>query len=237
MTAASLEVQALSAGYGNTRVLDNVSFRVEAGKTMAVLGRNGVGKTTLLASLMGLTKHHSGAIVLGEEAVSSLPPAARALRGLGYVPQTRDIFPSLTVAENLQVGLKNRSPSAIAEAYTLFPRLHERRSNLGGQLSGGEQQMLSVARTLLGKPSVLLLDEPLEGLAPIICDELMTSLHALAADGSMTIILVEQQIARALDFAQHALILDRGRVVWAGSSAKLRNDRATVDQHLGVGVH
>src|SRR5271166_5883318 len=161
MAAAALDVKALSAGYGNTRVIENISFRIEAGGTAAIFGRNGVGKTTLLATLMGHTSRYAGTVALDGENITELDPAARAWCGLGYVPQTRDIFPSLTVKENLAVGLKNRPARAIEEAYTLFPRLRERRDSLGGQLSGGEQQMLSVARTLLGKPKVLLLDEPL----------------------------------------------------------------------------
>lgn len=237
MTALSLELQDLSAGYGNTQVIGGMSFEAEAGATLAVLGRNGVGKTTLLASIMGFTKRHSGRIFLGGEDISALPPSARARRGLGYVPQTRDIFGSLTVEENLLAGLKGRSSRALCEAYELFPRLQERKALLGSQLSGGEQQMLSVARTLLGQPGALLLDEPLEGLAPAVCDELMASLHGLAANGNMTIILVEQQIERALDFAGYAFILERGCLVWDGSPDELRSNRGIVERHLGVGVH
>jgi branched-chain amino acid transport system ATP-binding protein len=166
MPAASLEVQALSAGYGNTKVIDNISLKVEQGKTAAIFGRNGVGKTTLLATLMGHTRRYAGTIKLDGLDVAALDTPIRARHGLGYVPQTRDIFGSLTVEENLRAGLKNRPAGAIAEAYGLFPRLFERRKLPGGSLSGGEQQMLSVARTLLGKPRVLLLDEPLDDLSP-----------------------------------------------------------------------
>lgn len=233
----TLEVSGLSAGYGEIRVIENLTFRAEAGAILAVLGRNGVGKTTLLATLMGLTRRYSGAIKFGDDDVSLLSTSQRAWRGLGYVPQTRDIFRSLTVQENLFVGLKDRSAKEVSKAYELFPRLYERKGHLGGQLSGGEQQMLSVARTLLGEPAVLLLDEPLEGLAPVICDELMASLHSLAAGHSMTVILVEQQIERALDFAEHALILERGSLVWMGSATELRNNRSIVDQYLSVGVY
>jgi branched-chain amino acid transport system ATP-binding protein len=237
MTAASLDVNGLSAGYGRTRVLDAVSFSAGAGETLAILGRNGVGKTTLLASLMGLTTLQAGTVTLAATEISTKPATDRAWLGLGYVPQTRDIFQSLTVEQNLRVGLKDRPRSAISEAYALFPRLGERRRLLGNQLSGGEQQMLSVARTLLGKPSVLLLDEPLEGLAPVICDELMATLHALARDGTLTILLVEQQIERALDFAPRSIILDRGRIVWEGASRELKARRELVEKYLGVGVH
>jgi branched-chain amino acid transport system ATP-binding protein len=237
MPAASLEVQALSAGYGNTKVIDNISLKVEQGKTAAIFGRNGVGKTTLLATLMGHTRRYAGTIKLDGLDVAALDTPLRARHGLGYVPQTRDIFGSLTVEENLRAGLKNRPAGAIAEAYGLFPRLFERRKLPGGSLSGGEQQMLSVARTLLGKPRVLLLDEPLEGLAPVICDELMTSLQALAADGSMTILLVEQQIERALGFAQDVFILERGRLVWTGTAGQLRSSSTIVEKYLGAGIH
>ena len=161
--------------------------------------------------------------------------ASRARSGLGYVPQARCIFPSLTVEENLFVGLKDRDRSAIEEAYDMFPRLKERRKNLGSQLSGGEQQMLSTARTILGKPTVLLLDEPLEGLAPVICEELMAAFSKLASSGDMTILLVEQRIQSALDFADHAIILERGRVAWSGTPAELSAQPEVVEKLLGVG--
>jgi branched-chain amino acid transport system ATP-binding protein len=237
MSAAALDVKALSAGYGNTRVIENIGMRIAAGQTAAVFGRNGMGKTTLLATLMGHTRRYAGTITLDGEDISGLDPADRALRGLGYVPQTRDIFPSLTVKENLAVGLKNRPASDLDEAYALFPSLQERRNNLGRHLSGGEQQMLSVARTLLGQPKVLLLDEPLEGLAPVICDELIASLHELAANGRMTIVLVEQQIERALDLAREVFILERGCLVWTGSANEMRDDPAVAAKYLGIGIH
>ena len=235
MPAARLEIKSLSAGYGPTRVLEGVSVTVPAGSRLAVLGRNGMGKTTLFATLAGQTRRYEGQIMLGEEDLTALTSAARARRGLGYVPQTRAIFPTLTVEENLFVGLKERPRSAIEEAYAMFPRLKERRRNLGSQLSGGEQQMLSTARTILGKPSVLLLDEPLEGLAPIICEELMAVFSALATTGDMTILLVEQRIQSALDFADHAIVLERGRIAWSGTPRALADDHATVDRLLGVG--
>ncbi|MGB3390018.1 MAG: ATP-binding cassette domain-containing protein, partial [Pseudaminobacter sp.] len=167
--------------------------------------------------------------------LGSLESASRARSGLGYVPQARCIFPSLTVEENLLVGLKDRERTAIAEAYDMFPRLRERRRNFGSQLSGGEQQMLSTARTILGRPTVLLLDEPLEGLAPVICEELMAAFSKLAAAGDMTILLVEQRIQSALDFADHVLVLERGRIAWSGTPAELSADPATVERLLGVG--
>jgi branched-chain amino acid transport system ATP-binding protein len=237
MSAARLEVVNVSAGYGATRIITDMSFDVSAGDRLAILGRNGMGKTTLLATLMGLSTCHAGKIKIGGTDVEALPTSSRSRLGIGYVPQTRGIFRSLTVEENLSAGLKDRSRDALGEAYEMFPRLGERRRNLGMQLSGGEQQMLSMARTLLGKPSLLLLDEPLEGLAPVICDELMTKITRLAASGEMTVVLVEQQIERALDFASRVLILERGREAWLGPSDELRSNRILVDRLLGVGIH
>lgn len=235
MTAAPLEIADLSAGYGQTRVLENVSFSVPAGARLAILGRNGMGKTTLLATIAGQTKRYGGSIRLGNTDMSNQESSARARSGLGYVPQARCIFPSLTVEENLFVGLKGRDRSALEEAYQMFPRLKERRRNLGSQLSGGEQQMLSTARTILGKPTVLLLDEPLEGLAPVICEELMEAFSKLASGGDMTVLLVEQRIQSALDFADHAIILERGRVAWSGTPAALSGQPEVVERLLGVG--
>jgi branched-chain amino acid transport system ATP-binding protein len=237
MPAAPLDIRNLSAGYGPTRIIEGISFSVKAGDRLAVLGRNGMGKTTLLATLMGLTTRHGGEIRIGDQDVTAKRTSARADLGIGYVPQTRDIFASLTVEENLRTGLKGRPASALDEAYAMFPRLRERRGNYGKQLSGGEQQMLSMARTLLGKPSILLLDEPLEGLAPVICDELMALLAKLAATNEVTIILVEQQIERALDFASSVMVMERGRTSWSGAPDVLTADRALVDRLVGVGIH
>jgi branched-chain amino acid transport system ATP-binding protein len=235
MPAAPLDIKDLSAGYGPTRVIEEVSFSVPAGSRLAVLGRNGMGKTSLFATLAGQTRRYGGEIRLGDRDITREPSAARALLGLGYVPQTRDVFPTLTVEENLFVGLKTRPKTAVEEAYEMFPRLKERRRNLGSQLSGGEQQMLSTARSILGKPSVLLLDEPLEGLAPVICEELMAAFSRLAASGDMTILLVEQRIQMALDFADHVIIMERGRIAWSGSPTTLAGEHETVDRLLGVG--
>lgn len=237
MPAARLEVQHLSAGYGPTQIVSGMSFDVPAGGRLAILGRNGVGKTTLLATLMGLTTKHHGHILTDGKDISGLRTSARALCGMGYVPQTRDIFRSLTVEENLSTGLKARERRALAEVYEMFPRLAERRRHFGLQLSGGEQQMLAMARTLLGKPSILLLDEPLEGLAPVICDQLMETISMLATSGNMTIVLVEQQIERALNFADRVIVVERGRSVWEGGAAELKSDRPLVNRLLGVGIH
>lgn len=235
MPATPLEVENLSAGYGPTRVLANVSFSVPAGARLAVLGRNGMGKTTLLATLAGQTRRYDGKIRIGETDVTAVSSALRARAGLGYVPQTRCIFPTLTVEENLFVGLKDRPKSDLQEAYAMFPRLFERKRNLGSQLSGGEQQMLSTARTILGRPSVLLLDEPLEGLAPVICEELMKAFAELASTGDMTILLVEQRVQSALDFADRVIVLERGRVAWSGTPSALTADHSAVERLLGVG--
>ncbi|MEK1886750.1 MAG: ABC transporter ATP-binding protein [Phyllobacterium sp.] len=234
MPAARLDIKDLSAGYGPTRVLENINFCAEKGARIAVLGRNGVGKTTLLATIAGQTKRYQGTIRLGDADVTQMDSTARALSGLGFVPQSRGIFPSLTVEENLFVGLKGRPRSALKEAYDMFPRLYERRANSGSNLSGGEQQMLSTARAILGRPTVLLLDEPLEGLAPVICEELMQAFSRLASGGEMTILMVEQRIRSALDFAERVIILERGRIVWDGTSDGLASDRDTIDQLLGV---
>jgi len=235
MPAARLEVAGLSAGYGQTHVLENVSFSVAAGGRLSILGRNGMGKTTLMASLMGLTRRYAGSVSVDGSDVTALGTAARARSGLGLVPQTREIFKGLTVEENLFAGLKGRPREAIEEAYELFPRLYERRRNLGSQLSGGEQQMLATARTILGQPSVLLLDEPLEGLAPVICDMLMEAFARLAASGAMTILFVEQRLDSALSFAEDVIILERGRIVWSGKPEALRADAAVLERYVGVG--
>ncbi|MGO4714251.1 ABC transporter ATP-binding protein [Bradyrhizobium sp. 2TAF24] len=237
MPAARLDVEHLSAGYGPTQVVSDMSFAIDAGHRLAVLGRNGVGKTTLLATLMGLTTRHQGRISVDGQNVAETRASARARSGIGYVPQTRDIFRSLSVEENLVAGLKGRPRAALNEAYEMFPRLAERRRNLGQQLSGGEQQMLAMARTLLGQPSILLLDEPLEGLAPVICDELMAMISKLAASGDMTVLLVEQQIERALDFADSVIVIERGRAAWTGAASEMKQDRALVERLLGVGIH
>ncbi|MBN9334302.1 ABC transporter ATP-binding protein [Devosia sp.] len=235
MTAAKLEVRGLSAGYGQTRIIEDIGFSVPAGGRLAVLGRNGMGKTTLFATIAGQTTRFDGSVALDGAEISGLQGSSRALAGLGYVPQNRAIFKSLTVEENLQVGLKGRAESAIEEAYAMFPRLKERRRNMGSQLSGGEQQMLSTARTILGRPSVLLLDEPLEGLAPVICDELMAAFAQLASARTMTILLVEQRIKAALEFAESLLILERGRIAWSGAPGELTAQPEVVERLLGVG--
>lgn len=235
MTAASLEITGLCAGYGPTRIIQDLDLSVPAGGRLAVLGRNGMGKTTLFATIAGQTRQTGGRIRLDGRDITRLDGPARAMAGLGYVPQHRAIFPSLTVEENLLAGLKSRPRSDLSQAYDLFPRLGERRRNPGASLSGGEQQMLSIARAILGQPRLLLLDEPLEGLAPVICDELMAGLSELAACGTMTLVLIEQRIRAALDFAELVAIMERGAIAWSGSSASLSAEPSIVARLLGVG--
>lgn len=236
MPGNTLEVTDLTAGYATTRVIEGISLQIPEGKRLAVLGRNGVGKTTLLASIVGLTQVQRGAVKIGERDVSRANPSARARHGLGYVPQTRDVFRSLTVEENLFAGLKGRPRHAVTEAYELFGHLANRRTHLASQLSGGEQQMLSIARSILGQPTVLLLDEPLEGLAPVVCDQLMDALTRLNSERQITMLIVEQQIERALAFAETAIVLDRGRVVWSGHAPQLLAQPQLLERYLGVGA-
>jgi len=186
---------------------------------------------------MGLAQLTRGRIVFDGEDLARLAPHQRAQRGLGLVPQTRDIFPTLTVEENLLAGCKRRPRSALDEAYALFPRLAERRRNGGAQLSGGEQQMLSVARTLLGQPRLLLLDEPLEGLAPLIRQELLAAFARLSRETGISVVIVEQQVQEALGYADRALVLERGAVVHAADAQALRHDSATLERLVGMAVH
>ncbi len=231
---ALLHVRDLHAGYGPVQVLHGIEFSVEPGARLALIGRNGVGKTTLLKALMGLADVGRETVHFEGRDLARSGPRERALAGLGYVPQTRDIFPSLTVEENLIAGLKGRPVSAIDEAYALFPRLAERRRNGGHQLSGGEQQMLTVARTLLGQPRLLLLDEPLEGLAPIICQELMAAFTRLASQTGVAVVLVEQKVEAALRFAQQAIVLERGAVVHREACHSLSARPELIERYVGV---
>jgi len=232
MTAA-LAVDDLVAGYGATVVLDGLSFDLSEGGTLAVLGRNGVGKTTLLATLMGFTNRHRGAIRFADRPIETLASHRRNRMGLGYVPQEREIFPSLTVEENLLVARRDGGWT-IGAVYDLFPALKERRNNSGNRLSGGEQQMLAVGRALVGAPKLLLLDEPTEGLAPIVVDALSDALARIRDESGLAIILVEQRVDLALAFARDAIVLDRGRIVWRGASAALHADDAAKHRLLGV---
>ncbi|MDE3028999.1 MAG: ABC transporter ATP-binding protein [Paracoccaceae bacterium] len=235
MTEPLLSLNSVVAGYGRTQILNGISLDVAAGERLALIGRNGMGKTTLLATIMGLTQLHSGSVTLNGTPIGAMPTHRRAGLGLGLVPQTRDIFKSLTVEENIIAGL--RGDATLEEAYDLFPRLKERRRNGGGQLSGGEQQMLAIARTLMGRPSLLMLDEPLEGLAPVICEMLMGVFERLAADGRTTIILVEQHAEMAVAFADRVVILDTGKIAFQGARAEVQADPAILDRFVGVGLN
>ena len=231
--AELLTLDMVCAGYGESVVLEDVSFSMREGESLALLGRNGVGKTSLLLTLMGITRLHGGDIRWRGGSIAGVPSFKRAQMGLGWVPQERGMFPSLTVEEHLTAVAR---PGAwnLKRVYELFPRLSERRANLGNQLSGGEQQMVAVARALMTNPSLLLLDEPMEGLAPIIVQDLMRVLGRLVREEGMAAIVVEQHARFALSLADRAMILDRGRVVHQGESRMLIDDAATLEGFLGV---
>lgn len=225
----------LTAGYAGAPVVQGLSLRVRQGERVGLIGRNGAGKTTTLACAMGLTQRQKGTILLGGTDISRMPTHLRARLGLGYVPQSRDIFPSLSVEENLLSALQGRAATpALDKAYGLFPRLHERRHNGGNQLSGGEQQMLAVARALVGEPRILLLDEPLEGLAPKVRDELMAAIEGLCMRTGVGCLLVEQHVDVVLDFAQHVVLLERGVPVFSGESEALRRDGQLLNRAIGL---
>jgi branched-chain amino acid transport system ATP-binding protein len=226
-------VEHLSAGYGEAVVLSDVSLSLVEGQALALLGRNGMGKTTLINTIVGVTRYFGGTIVLDGADITRLRPDQRAHIGIGWVPQERNIFKSLTVHENL-TAVAQPGPWTTEKIYALFPRLYERRQNLGNQLSGGEQQMLAVGRALVLNPRVMLLDEPLEGLAPIIVDELLAALRRIIRDEGMSAILVEQNAKKILGVTDRAIILERGCVVHAADSASLLTDRAVLETHLGV---
>ena len=231
--SALLQVEQLSAGYGDAVVLHEVSLSLGEGQTLALLGRNGVGKTTFMDTLAGATRQHGGTIGLGGVALHRLPAHARAAAGIGWVPQERNIFKSLTVHENL-TAVARPGPWTPERAYGLFPRLAERRANLGTQLSGGEQQMLAVARALVLNPKLLLLDEPLEGLAPIIVEELLRAIARITREEGLAAIIVEQHPQAILAISDRAVVLDHGTVVHASDADTLRQQPELLDQLLGV---
>jgi branched-chain amino acid transport system ATP-binding protein len=228
-----LTAEGLTAGYGDSIVLEDISIQLAEGGSLALLGRNGVGKTTLLLTLMGLTRLQRGSIVWQGEEITRMPTFRRAHAGLGWVPQERFMFPSLTVEEHLTVVAR---PGAwdLKRAYGIFPRLEERKRNLGNQLSGGEQQMVAIARALMTNPKLLLLDEPMEGLAPIIVQEMMKVIGELVRAGDFAVIVVEQHARLALELTSHAIVLDRGRIVHRAASAELLADPATLDRLVAV---
>ncbi|WP_077033762.1 ABC transporter ATP-binding protein [Pelomonas sp. KK5] len=232
--AELLDVQGLTCGHGEAVVLSDVSFSLEAGRSLALLGRNGSGKTTLIDTLVGVTRRHAGTIRLAGQDLTPLPAHKRAAAGIGWVPQERNIFKSLTVAENL-TAVARPGPWTEQRVYELFPRLEERRRNLGNQLSGGEQQMLAFGRALMLNPRLLLLDEPLEGLAPIIVEDLLNAIRRVTREEGLSAIVVEQHPQMILAVTDQALVLDRGGIVLRAGSAALRADPAPLDAWLGVG--
>jgi branched-chain amino acid transport system ATP-binding protein len=231
--ASALKLSNISAGYGETVVLEDISLTIGPGESISVIGRNGVGKTTLLATVMGHTTLHSGELSFGGERLDRLPVYRRALAGIGFVPQEREIFPSLTVRENLEVGARP-GPWTQQRMFELFPNLKERLGNLGNQLSGGEQQMLAIARSLLTNPTVLLMDEPTEGLAPVLVETLTKVLLRLRAESALSIILVEQNSRVALDFSERTVVMSKGRIVYDDASSALRTDPERLAQLVGI---
>jgi branched-chain amino acid transport system ATP-binding protein len=230
-----LVVDSLAAGWGDASVLSAISFTLPEGASLALLGRNGMGKTTLLAALLGIAARSAGSIRFGGDDITRMPTERRARAGIGWVPQERNIFRSLTVEENL-TAVARPGRWDVAAIWALFPRLAERRRNMGNQLSGGEQQMLAIGRALVLNPRLLLLDEPTEGLAPIIVEELLVVLRRLTRDEGLSAIIVEQHARKVLGVTDHALILERGTVAHAGPSAALIDDATTLERYLGVGT-
>jgi branched-chain amino acid transport system ATP-binding protein len=235
MADALLKLQQVTAGYGDAVVLHDVSLELPENGSLAVLGRNGVGKSTLLLTIMGFTQMRAGHVYWRGRDISKQPPHWRATNGIAWVAQEREIFPSLTVEENLTVAAR-AGEWDLAAVYKLFPRLDERRRNMGNQLSGGEQQMLAMARALMTNPSLLLLDEPFEGLAPVIVDEMTAAVNLMLADRKIAIVLVEQHTDIALELTADAVVLERGAVVHRAASAALTNDTATLERLVGLRV-
>jgi branched-chain amino acid transport system ATP-binding protein len=228
-----LAIQNLRAGYGEAVVLPDLTLSLPEGQVLALLGRNGTGKTTLINSIVGVTRRFSGTIFLNSRDLTPLRPDQRARAGIGWVPQERNIFPSLTVEENM-TAVAQPGPWTLEKVYEMFPRLKERRSNFGNQLSGGEQQMLAIGRALTLNPKVLLLDEPTEGLAPIIVEELLKALGRITRSGGICAIIVEQNAQKILGLADRAVILERGAIVHDAASDALKADPAAFERHLGV---
>lgn len=228
-----LAIDSLRAGYGEAVVLPNMSLRLAEAQVLALLGRNGTGKTTLINSIVGVTRRFAGKVVLAGTDVTALRPDQRARAGIGWVPQERNIFRSLTVEENM-TAVAQPGPWTVERVYEMFPRLKERRSNFGNQLSGGEQQMLAIGRALTLNPKVLLLDEPTEGLAPIIVEELLKAIGTITRAGGICSIIVEQNAQKILGLADRVVILERGTIVHDASSAVLKADPSVLERHLGV---
>jgi branched-chain amino acid transport system ATP-binding protein len=231
--AELLAVEGLTAGYGDAIVLEDVALKLDEGDSLALLGRNGMGKTTLLVTLMGLTRMRRGSLRWRGSDLAALATHRRSRSGIGWVPQERYMFASLTVEEHL-TAVARPGPWNVARIYKTFPRLEERRANFGNQLSGGEQQMLAIARALMVNPALLLLDEPMEGLAPIIVQELMTVIRELVATGGMAVVIVEQHAKLALELTKRAIVLERGRVVHRAASESLLRDPDTLHRLVAV---
>jgi branched-chain amino acid transport system ATP-binding protein len=234
----ALACERVSSGWGATQVITEVSFELPAGETLAVLGRNGVGKTTLMSTIAGRADIKGGVIKLAGAPIQNLPRFTRAARGLGFVPQEREIFPSLSVEENLAVAARRRGRNAnewtLSRVYDLFPRLQERRSIGGTRLSGGEQQMLCIGRALMGNPSVLLMDEPMEGLAPVVVDLIVDAMKRIRAESGVAILLVEQHVEIALEFTSRLLVMDRGAVIFDAADGKRPIDQQFIESLVGV---
>jgi branched-chain amino acid transport system ATP-binding protein len=228
-----LALDGISAGYGEAVILSGISFNLKEGQSMALLGRNGTGKTTLINTIVGLTRRRAGSVSLAGRDITRLRPDQRALAGIGWVPQERNIFRSLTVDENI-TAVATKGPWTLERIYGMFPRLSERRRNMGNQLSGGEQQMLAIGRALALNPRVLLLDEPTEGLAPIIVDELLAALRKIVREEGLAAIVVEQSPRKILPLTDVAVILDRGMIAHQAASVDLAQDHATLSTLLGV---
>jgi branched-chain amino acid transport system ATP-binding protein len=237
LASDALSLTNVHAFYGDSHILHGVSFSLRPGGVLALLGRNGAGKTTCISTVVGFLKPRDGEIKLFGEPIAGLSPERISQLGIGLVPQGRRIFPSLTVRENLivaqQRGKTSEKPWNVDRIYSMFPRLQERHAQLAGTLSGGEQQMLAIGRALMGNPRVLLLDEPSEGLAPLIVAEVGRTIKRLKEEGQ-SIVLVEQNRQLALDVADQAVILNTGRCVFAGEASDVLNDEALIAQNLGV---
>jgi branched-chain amino acid transport system ATP-binding protein len=231
--AELLRLEGVVAGYGEARVLDHVSLRLDEGKALALLGRNGTGKTTLVNTIAGVTRRFEGTLAIGGRDITRMRPDQRAHAGIGWVPQERNIFKSLTVEENL-TAVARPGPWNVKRIWELFPRLNERRRNWGNQLSGGEQQMLAIARALVLNPKLVLLDEPTEGLAPIIVEELLRTLKRLFREEGLTGIIVEQHAQKILALTDDAVILERGAIAHSAPSAQLAKDTGVLERYLGV---
>ena len=231
--AELLALDNLCAGYGEAIVISDICLRLEEGRSLAVLGRNGVGKTTLVNSIIGVTRHRGGRVMLAGSDITRLSSDERARGGIGWTPQERNIFRSLTVVENL-TAVARKGPWTLRRIFEMFPRLAERRGNFGNQLSGGEQQMLAIGRALVLNPRLILLDEPTEGLAPVIVEELLRALRRIIREEGLSCVVIEQHAKKILGVTDEAIILERGMIVHAAESSRLAADTVTLDRYLGV---